>query len=100
MTYLNLVSIAVTVIVLLACLQICLKTRRAIQDADGLGSVNYGPSDDGDELVAELGIADDDAADDNENSPIEWPDADGVMSMSERAGESTDGNKAEEDMDV
>ena len=96
MTHLNMVSIAVLVIVLLACLLICLKTRRAIRDADGLGSVNNGPTDDGDELVAEFGGTSDYVADDDEEPPTEWPAEDDIVSMFEDAGESVDGNEAEE----
>jgi hypothetical protein len=100
MTHLNMVSIAVLVIVLFACLMICIKTRRAIQDADGLGSVNNGPSDDGEELVAEFGTAEDDVADDGEEPPVEWPDERDVMSMFEGADEGAYDNEAEEDADV
>ena len=98
MTYLNMVSVAVLVIVLLACLLICLKTRRTILDADGLGSVNNGTSDDGEELVTELGGAD--GADDDEEPPAEWPAEDDVVSMLEGADVGVDGNQAEENTDV
>lgn len=89
MTFLNVISICVTVAIVTAAIMLYRRARREIADADGLGDVNtrgeYGEND-GD-VVAVIGA---DASDEDAEVPMDDDAADGVTDDDTDADAGTD----------